>query len=273
MDANQIRFAIFLGVFILMLVLESLFPRHPLVDSKPRRLGINLGLIGINIITIRLVFGAAAVGAAQFAGEQGWGLLNYLHLPAGVELLITVIFLDMMIYIQHVVVHMIPFFWRFHRVHHSDLDLDVSSGLRFHPLEIIGSMLFKIGLIFSLGPTPMAVLVFEAILNGMALFSHSNFKLPLWLDEKLRWVLVTPDMHRIHHSVVVRETNSNYGFNLSIWDRMLGTYNHYASKPQPEIEIGVEEIRQPEQVGLLNLLTLPFKEMKSSNPSDSSSMR
>jgi sterol desaturase/sphingolipid hydroxylase (fatty acid hydroxylase superfamily) len=168
---------------------------------------------------------------------------------------------------------MIPFFWRFHRVHHSDLDLDVSSGLRFHPIEIIGSMLFKIGLIFSLGPTPMGVLVFEAILNGMALFSHSNFKLPLWLDEKLRWVLVTPDMHRIHHSVVVRETNSNYGFNLSIWDRMLGTYNHYASKPQPEIEIGVEEIRQPEQVGLLNLLVLPFKELKPANPSDSSSMR
>lgn len=268
MDANQIRFAIFLGVFFLMLVLEALLPRHPLVDSKLRRLGINLGLVGVNIVFVRLVFGAAAVGAAQFAGQQGWGLLNYWNLPSGVELLITVIFLDMMIYIQHVVVHMIPFFWRFHRVHHSDLDLDVSSGLRFHPIEILASMLFKIGLIFSLGPTPMAVLVFEAILNGMALFSHSNFKLPLWLDEKLRWVIVTPDMHRIHHSIVVQETNSNYGFNLSIWDRMLGTYIHNATKPQPEIVIGIGDIRQPAEVGLLNLLILPFKELKTSNPPD-----
>jgi sterol desaturase/sphingolipid hydroxylase (fatty acid hydroxylase superfamily) len=273
MDGNQIRFAIFLGVFILMLVLEAVLPRHPLVDSKLRRLGINLGLVGLNIVFVRVIFGAAAVGAAQFASQQGWGLLNFWNFHAGIELLITVIFLDMMIYIQHVVVHMIPFFWRFHRVHHCDLDLDVSSGLRFHPFEIVGSMLFKIGLIFSLGPTPAAVLVFEAILNGMALFSHSNFKLPLWLDEKLRWVLVTPDMHRIHHSVVVRETNSNYGFNLSIWDRMLGTYIHNASKPQPEIVIGVEEIRQPKEVGLLNLLTLPFKELKSSNQSDISSLR
>jgi sterol desaturase/sphingolipid hydroxylase (fatty acid hydroxylase superfamily) len=268
MDANQIRFAIFLGVFILMLILEALLPRHPLVDSKPRRLAINLGLIGMNIVLVRLIFGAAAVGAAQFAGERGWGLLNYWDLSTGVELLITVVFLDMMIYIQHVVVHMIPFFWRFHRVHHSDLDLDVSSGLRFHPIEIMGSLLFKIGLIFSLGPTPTAVLVFEAILNGMALFSHSNFKLPLWLDEKLRWVLVTPDMHRIHHSVVVHETNSNYGFNLSIWDRLLGTYIHNATKAQPEIVIGVEEIRRPDEVGLLNLLVLPFKKLHSSNPTD-----
>ncbi len=266
MDANQIRFATFLGIFVLMLVLETLLPRHPLVDSKPRRLGINLALVGLDIVFIRLVFGAAAVGAAQFANQQGWGVLNFWNLHPGVEMLITVIFLDMMIYIQHVVVHMIPFFWRFHRVHHSDLDLDVSSGLRFHPVEIFGSMLFKICLIFSLGPTPLAVLVFEAILNGMALFSHSNFKLPLWLDEKLRWLFVTPDMHRIHHSVVVRETNSNYGFNLSIWDRMLGTYIHNATKPQPEIVIGVEDIRRPEEVGLLKLLTLPFKEMKTSNP-------
>ena len=261
MDVNQIRLIIFLGVFFLMLALEQFLRRHPLVDSKPRRLGINLGITGVDIIVMRLVFGAAAVGAAQFTQERGWGLLNYWDLPSAVELLITVVFLDLMIYIQHVVVHMIPFFWRFHIVHHSDLDLDVSSGLRFHPVEILGSMLFKIGLILALGPTPFAVVVFEAILNSMAMFSHSNITLPLWLDNALRHVIVTPDMHRIHHSVEVNETNSNYGFNLSIWDRTLGTYIHEPKKPQPEIVIGVNSFRKPEEVSLINLLLIPFRKI------------
>jgi len=244
-----------------MLVLEQFFRRHPLVDSKPRRLAINLGITGLDIIAARLVFGAAAVGVAQFTEARGWGVLNHWDLPSGVELLITVVFLDFMIYIQHVVEHMIPFFWRFHIVHHSDLDLDVSSGLRFHPVEILGSMLFKIGLILALGPTPFAVLVIEAILNGMAMFSHSNVALPLWLDNVLRHVIVTPDMHRIHHSVEVNETNSNYGFNLSIWDRMLGTYIHNPKKPQPEIAIGVPSFRKPEEVSFVNLLLIPFRKI------------
>ena len=261
MDVNQIRFAIFLGVFILMLALEQFIRRHPLVDSKPRRLGINLGITGLDIILALLVFGAAAVGAAEFVQKRGWGVLNYWELPSGVELAITVVFLDFMIYVQHVVVHMIPFFWRFHIVHHSDLDLDVSSGLRFHPVEILGSLLFKIGIILALGPTPFAVLVFEAILNGMAMFSHSNIALPLWLDNALRYVIVTPDMHRIHHSIETNETNSNYGFNLSIWDRLLGTYIHNAKRPQPEIVIGVHSFRKPEEVSLLNLLLIPFRKI------------
>ncbi len=261
MDVNQIRFTIFIGVFVLMLLIEQLAPRHPRVDSKPRRLGINLGITGLDIVLVRLVFGAAAVGAAHFAAERGWGVLNYWELPPLVEGVIAVVFLDLMIYIQHVVVHMIPFFWRFHIVHHSDLDLDVSSGLRFHPVEILGSMLFKVGLIFALGPAPLAVLVFEAILNGMAMFSHSNIKLPVGLDRVLRWLIVTPDMHRIHHSVEMKETNSNYGFNLSIWDRMLGTYIHDAKKPQPEIDIGVPSFRKPSEVGFLDLLMIPFRKI------------
>ena len=261
MDANQIRFAIFLGVFLLMLGLERVIQRHPTVDVKTRRLKINLALTGIDILVVRLFFGAAAVGAAQFAGERGWGLFNYLQWPEGLETLFCVVFLDLMIYIQHVVVHMIPFFWRFHIVHHSDLDLDVSSGLRFHPVEILGSMLFKIGLIFALGPSAIAVLIFEAILNGMALFSHSNITLPESLDRLLRYVIVTPDMHRIHHSVEKRETNSNYGFNLSIWDRALGTYIHDALKPQPRIIIGVSQFRASEEVSLKNLLMMPFREV------------
>lgn len=250
-----------------MLVLEQLIRRRPLVDSKPRRLGINLGITGLDVALTRLMFGAAVVGAAQFCQERGWGALNYLDLPYGVEFAITVVFLDFMIYVQHVVMHMIPFFWRFHIVHHSDLDLDVSSGLRFHPVEILGSTLFKIGLIFALGPTPLAALAFESILNGMAMFSHSNITLPPWLDKALRRLIVTPDMHRIHHSVEENETNSNYGFNLSIWDRTLGTYIHDAKRPQPEIVIGVDSYRKPEEVSFLNLLLIPFRKIPRSSRS------
>ena len=243
-----------------MLTLESLVPRHPRVDSKPRRLGINLSLTCLDILTVKVVFqGMVAVGVAQFAQEQGWGLLNYLDFPAGVEVIITVIFLDLMIYLQHILVHMVPFFWRFHAVHHSDRDLDVSSGLRFHPVEIVGSMLFKMGIVLALGPSPFAVMVFEAVLNGMAQFSHSNIKLPLPLDKTLRWVLVTPDMHRIHHSVEVDETNSNYGFNLSIWDRMLGTYLQNGRKTQPEIVIGLNAYPKNEDVSFFKLLLMPMR--------------
>jgi sterol desaturase/sphingolipid hydroxylase (fatty acid hydroxylase superfamily) len=157
------------------------------------------------------------------------------------------------------VTHMIPFFWRFHIVHHSDLDLDVSSGLRFHPIEIMGSMLFKIGLVFALGPAPIAMVIFEAVLNGMAQFSHSNITLPEKLDRWLRFVIVTPDMHRIHHSVEKKETNSNFGFNLSIWDRFLGTYIQDAKREQPKIIIGVDQFRTSEEVSFKNLLLMPFK--------------
>ncbi len=261
MDAQQIRFVIFLTIFILMLGLESIIQRHPTVDSKISRLRINLALTGIDIVVVRLFFGAAAFGTAQFAEERGWGLFNYLQWPEGLETFLCIVVLDLMIYIQHVVLHMIPFFWRFHIVHHSDLDLDVSSGLRFHPIEIMGSMLFKIGLIFALGPLPMTVLIFEAILNGMAQFSHSNISLPERLDRLLRYVIVTPDMHRIHHSVEKRETNSNFGFNLSIWDRVLGTYIHDALKSQPQIIIGVNKFRTSDEVSLKSLLMMPFRKI------------
>lgn len=258
-DDQIIRLSIFLGVLILMLILESLIPRHRTVDSKPRRLAINFSLTGCNVILMKLLLGGAAVGLAHFATEHGWGLFNYLHWPAAVEMVLAILVLELMIYIQHVFLHKIPFFWRFHKVHHSDLDLDVSSGFRFHPLEILGSMVYKLGLVAALGPSVITVVVFEAILNGMAQFSHSNIKLPLGLDRALRYVFVTPDMHRIHHSVELNETDSNYGFNLSIWDRLLGTYIHDGKRPQPEIVIGVPDIRTPQEVTLLKLLIMPFK--------------
>ena len=262
MTVDQIRLSIFLGVLVLMLILESLIPRHRTVDSKPRRLAINFSLTGFNVRLVRGLLGGAAVGMAHFAGQHGWGLLNYLDWPVPLEMAMGIIFLDLMIYIQHVVLHMIPFFWRFHKVHHSDLDLDVSSGFRFHPLEILGSMIYKLGLVAALGPSVMTVVVFEVILSGMAMFSHSNIKLPLELDLALRWVFVTPDMHRIHHSVEVAETNSNYGFNISIWDRMLGTYIRDGKKPQPEIVIGIPEFRTPDQVSLIKLFLMPFKNIR-----------
>ena len=256
MSFNEVRFLIFFGVFFLMLFLERRIPRHSLVDSKPRRLGVNLSIIVLDIAVARLVLGTAAVGASLFTQERGWGLLNYLDLPFWLEFLASVIFFDLMIYIQHVLTHWIPFFWRFNVVHHSDLDLDVSSGLRFHPIEIIGSGLYKMGLVLMMGPDPISVIAFEAILNGMAQFTNSNIKLPDWLDRVFRWGIVTPDMHRIHHSVEARETNSNYGFNLSVWDRLLGTYLPDASKAQPEIVIGISAYRKPEDVS--GLLLMPF---------------
>ena len=262
MTVDQIRLSIFLGVLVLMLILESLIPRHRTVDSKPRRLAINFSLTGFNVLLVRGLLGGAAVGMAHFAGQHGWGLLNYLDWPVPLEMAMGIIFLDLMIYIQHVVLHMIPFFWRFHKVHHSDLDLDVSSGFRFHPLEILGSMIYKLGLVAALGPSVMTVVVFEVILSGMAMFRHSNIKLPMELDLALRWVFVTPDMHRIHHSVEVAETNSNYGFNISIWDRMLGTYIRDGKKPQPEIVIGIPEFRTPDQVSLIKLFLMPFKNIR-----------
>lgn len=259
MTIDQIRLSVFFGILVLMLVLESLIPRHSTIDSKPRRLAINFSLTGFNVLLVRLLPAGAAVGTAKFAGENGWGILNYLDWPVAVEMAAGIIFLDFMIYLQHVVLHMIPFFWRFHRVHHSDLDLDVSSGFRFHPLEILGSMIYKMGLIVTIGPSVLTVVVFEAILSGMAQFTHSNIKLPLGLDHILRWVFVTPDMHRIHHSIEMNETNSNYGFNISIWDRSLGTYIHDGLKPQPEIVIGIPEYRTPDQVSLLKLVMMPFQ--------------
>ena len=259
MDSNTLRLLIFISVFILMLVLESFIPRHPTVDSKSRRLGIHIGLSGLNTLLLKMVFGAAAVGAAKTFEINGWGLLNVLDWNGVVEFILVIALLDLSIYLQHVIVHKIPFFWRFHVVHHSDLDLDASSGLRFHPVEILASMLYKIGIIFLLGPAPIAVLVFEAVLNGMAIFSHSNIALPVKADHFFRKLIVTPDMHRIHHSVEVSETNSNYGFNLSIWDRIFGTYKKDALKAQPEIIIGIDTFRSPDELTFYNLLIMPKK--------------
>src|SRR5207248_457013 len=184
----------------------------------------NLGVVIIDTILLRLLFPAAAVGTALAGQEQGWGLLNNLPLPPWITVIVAVITLDLAIYFQHVLFHAVPALWRLHRMHHADLEFDVSTGVRFHPIEIVLSAVIKLAVVAALGASPIAVLIFEVLLNATTMFNHGNVRMPRGLDRALRWIVVTPDMHRVHHSIVSRETNSNFGFNLPWWDFLFGTY-------------------------------------------------
>jgi sterol desaturase/sphingolipid hydroxylase (fatty acid hydroxylase superfamily) len=216
--------------------------------------------VALNTVLLRVLFPTAAVGMAVFATEQGWGLFNYFQLPPWLTLTIAVIAMDFVIWLQHVMVHAVPALWRLHRVHHADPDYDLTTGARFHPIEIILSMLIKFATIAVLGPPLVAVVLFELILNGMAMFNHGNVRLPAGLDRGLRWLLVTPDMHRVHHSVEDDEANSNFGFNLSCWDRLLGTYRDQPRSGHQGMTIGIHGYRRPSEVSWLpGLLTLPFR--------------
>jgi sterol desaturase/sphingolipid hydroxylase (fatty acid hydroxylase superfamily) len=220
----------------------------------------NIGLVVFNTVLLRLLFPAAAVGMALLATDQGWGLFNYFQIPAWLAIPVAVIAMDLVIWLQHVMVHAVPALWRLHRVHHADLDYDLTTGARFHPIEIILSMLIKFAIIMVLGPPVVAVILFEIILNGMAMFNHANVRLPLPLDRVLRWLIVTPDMHRVHHSVEDDETNSNFGFNLSWWDRLFGTYRDQPRGGHDGMTIGIRGFRQLREVSWLpGLLVLPFR--------------
>ena len=255
-----IRLGFFLGIFAVMAVWEVLAPRRALTVSKAVRWVNNLGLVAFNTVLLRLLFPAAAVGMAVFATDQGWGLFNYFQTPAWLAIPTAVMAMDFVIWLQHVMVHAVPALWRLHRVHHADLDYDLTTGARFHPIEIILSMLIKFATIMVLGPAVVAVIVFEVILNGMAMFNHGNVRLPLALDRALRWLIVTPDMHRVHHSVEDDEANSNFGFNLSWWDRLFGTYRDQPRGGHTGMTIGIHGYRQPRQVSWLpGLLALPFR--------------
>jgi sterol desaturase/sphingolipid hydroxylase (fatty acid hydroxylase superfamily) len=255
-----LRLAAFFGIFALMALWELHAPRRALTVSKALRWGSNLGLLMLNTILLRLLFPVAAVGLAATAATQGWGLLNHFAVPFWVALPLAVIAMDLVIWLQHVLVHAVPALWRLHRVHHADLDYDLTTGARFHPLEIVLSMLIKFATILVLGPPVVAVILFEVILSGMAMFNHGNVGLPDWLDRRLRWVFVTPDMHRVHHSVEADETNSNFGFNLSWWDRLFGTYREAPRAGQVGMTIGIEDHRDPREVDSLpGMLALPFR--------------
>ncbi len=254
----QIRLAAFLGLFAVMAGWEIAAPRRPLSVNKTYRWANNLGLVVANSVLVRAIFPTAAVGVAVFVESRGWGLLNWLNWPGGLSVLIGIVLLDFAIWGQHLMLHAVPVLWRLHRVHHADLDLDVTSGLRFHPVEILLSILIKAGIILLLGPSAVAVLLFEILLNATSMFNHSNVRIPINLDRALRWLIVTPDMHRVHHSWYPQETNSNYGFNLPWWDRLLGTY-----RPQPQdghlaMTIGVKQFRHLGDQRLDHLLVQPF---------------
>lgn len=258
-NETPIRLGFFFGVFAIMGLWEVLAPRRALTVSKAVRWANNLGLVFLNSAILRLIFPMAAVGVAVFAAEQGWGLLNYFQLPFAFSVLLAIVALDFIIYLQHVLVHAVPALWRLHRVHHADLDYDVTTGARFHTLEIILSMLIKFATILVLGPPVVAVIIFEVVLNAMAMFNHSNVSLPSRLDRIVRLFVVTPDMHRVHHSVEDNEANSNFGFNLSIWDRLFGTYIAQPREGHEKMTIGIHGYRDPKQVNQLpGMLTLPF---------------
>ncbi len=253
-----VRLTAFFGIFTILAFLEIIAPRRELSVSKVWRWFTNLSLTGLDIVIVRLLFGTATIQTALFAQEHGWGLLNYIHLPHWLSFLAAIIFLDFMVYIQHVISHALPIFWRLHLVHHTDLDFDVTTAARFHPIEIIVSLIFKLGLIVVIGAAPVAVLVFEIILNGSAQFNHSNIKLTDGLDRILRWFIITPDFHRVHHSVKVAETNSNYGFFLPYWDYLCGTYRDQPALSHKDMVIGLKEYRDKGELSLPSLVVLPF---------------
>ncbi len=254
-----IRLGFFLSVFALVAIAEIKSPRRTLTVSKVLRWSNNFGLVFLNTILLRLLFPAAAVGVAAFAQANGWGLLNHYQPPFILAVIISVIAMDMVIYLQHVMVHAIPALWRLHMVHHVDPDYDVSTGSRFHPIEIILSMLIKFATIAALGPPAVGVVIFEVLLNATAMFNHGNLRLPTGLDRILRWFVVTPDMHRVHHSVIPEETNSNFGFNLPWWDRIFGTYKAQPDAGHQGMTIGIQGFNQPRQISWLpGMLALPF---------------
>ena len=254
-----IRLGAFLGVFAAMAAWEALAPRRQRLHPRRVRWAANLGMVAVNALVARLVFPVAAVGFAALAAERGWGLLNAFELPAWLAFALAVAALDLAIYFQHVMFHAVPLLWRLHRVHHADPDFDVTTGARFHPIEILLSLGIKLGATAVLGAPPLAVMAFEVILNACAMFNHGNVGLPAGLDRAIRRVLVTPDMHRIHHSMEMAEANSNYGFNLSWWDRLFGTYRAVAALPQERMRIGVEGLTGTgREIRLAGMLALPL---------------
>lgn len=257
---KEVRMSFFFGMLVVIGLWEVVAPRRALTISKAVRWTNNLGLVFLNSFIIRIIFPAAAVGVAQLASEKGWGLFNYYDVPFWYGVIAAVIIMDFVIYIQHVMVHAIPVLWRLHRVHHADPDYDVTTGARFHPIEIILSMLIKFSTILLLGPAVIAVIIFEIMLNATSMFNHGNIGLPKVVDKVMRWFLVTPDMHRVHHSVEDDETNSNFGFSLTWWDRLFGTYREQPRGGQIGMKIGIHKFNDPKQVSWLpGLLTLPFK--------------
>lgn len=262
LSEGEARFAVFAGVFAIMAAWELLAPLRPLSQSKARRWATNLTIGGLGALTARLMglffVPLAAIAAAIWAEGAGFGLFNLTGLPGWLEILLAVVILDLAIYAQHVASHHVPVLWRLHRMHHADPDFDVTTAVRFHPIEIGLSMLWKIAVVLALGASAFAVFLFEVILNACAMFNHSNVRLPAGLDRVLRRVIVTPDMHRVHHSVIRREHDSNFGFNLAIWDRLFGTYQAQPEAGHQGMVIGLADTQDERPTRLSWSLAMPF---------------
>lgn len=255
-----IRLAAFGGVFVIMAGWEFVVPRRKQAISRSWRWPNNLGVVVINTLLIRILFPTTAVGLALFSEARGFGLFNVVGGPAWVGVVASVVILDLAIYLQHVLFHAVPALWRLHRMHHADLEFDVSTGLRFHPIESLLSMLIKFAVVVALGAPALSVLVFEVLLNATSMFNHANVRIPTWIDRVLRWIVVTPDMHRVHHSILSRETNSNFGFNLPWWDRLFGTYRAQPVAGHENMTIGIEQFRDSRELGLDRMLVQPFRQ-------------
>jgi sterol desaturase/sphingolipid hydroxylase (fatty acid hydroxylase superfamily) len=246
-------------VFIALVLWESLAPRRKLsVGRRPRWPG-NLGVLAVDIVAVRLLVPTALVGMALIVDSRGWGLFNLTGLRWWAATMIGVIALDLVIYIQHVMFHHVPLLWRLHRMHHADLDIDVTTGVRFHPLEILLSLAIKMAAVLALGVPAVAVLIFEVLLNATSMFNHSNVALPPRLEPMARWIIVTPQMHQVHHSIVRQETDSNFGFNLPWWDRLFGTYRDQPAAGEHGMTVGLGEFRDVGELRLTRLLTQPFR--------------
>ncbi|WP_144186508.1 sterol desaturase family protein [Elioraea rosea] len=254
-----VRLGVFVSVLIAMAAWELLAPRRHQAHGRTSRWPSNLGIVALDSLIVRVLFPAGAVGAALWAESQGLGLFRLLDAPFWAAVPLTVVLLDLAIWAQHRVFHAVPALWRLHRMHHTDLEFDVTTGLRFHPVEIVLSMVIKIAVVIALGAPALGVLVFEVLLNACSMFSHGNVRLPGWIDQALRRVIVTPDMHRVHHSVIREETDSNFGFCLSVWDRWFGTYRAEPAAGQLGFTIGIETFRDPAELRLDRLLTQPFR--------------
>lgn len=254
-----IRLAVFVGVIAAMAWWETQAPRRARSFGRVARWPSNLAIVALNSALVKAIVPAGAVGFAAFCASRGWGLMNLVRMPTGFGLLASVVVLDFVIYLQHVMFHALPALWRIHRMHHADLDFDVTTGARFHPLEILISMGIKMAAVAALGPTAAGVLAFEVILNATSMFNHANAAIPQPIDAILRLIVVTPDMHRVHHSIAVRETNSNFGFNLPWWDRMLGTYRAQPAAGHSGMTIGIAEFRDERELRLDRMLTQPWR--------------
>jgi len=242
-----------------MALWEIAAPRRARSHPRVRRWPNNLTIVALNTVLLRVLLPGEAVGLALLAEHRRWGLFNALTIAPWAMLLGSVVALDLAIYLQHVMFHAAPALWRVHRMHHSDLDFDVTTGARFHPIEIVLSMLFKLGVVAALGAPALGVLAFEVLLNATSMFNHGNVRIPGRLDRYLRWFVVTPDMHRVHHSIVVPETNSNFGFNLPWWDWLFGTYRDQPAAGHTEMTIGIEQFRDPRELRLDRMLTQPLR--------------